>query len=241
MLLNLRTAAALLGAAAAAAGEPQTGLAPAGGLDQRLEDGQLWDVAIGRRPYITESSGELLLQCSPSILGKPLRITAELPCAQKNWSWSLATTLGTEQYILNFSLSDLPENLNNDMIVNVTVPGLVEVESSGTPRNQENNPPSIRRRFQRAHKADLNNTVQVDHSTRGLLVDGEPWAGFGWYIYPWTSFEGPRGGPCPGNRSAPLWPNQTADCIRWGIGNMTRDMAQMGDRGAEPSLCGPIF
>ena len=233
MMAHLRVAMGLFSAATAAAGgalpAPEQDLAPVGGLHAVLEDGQLWDVAIGRRPYITETTGELLLQASPAILGKTLTITAELPCAKKSWRWTQATALDTEQYILNFTLSGLPDNLNNDMIINVTVPGMAE--SRGTPRNQDNIPPSMRRRFQRAHKADLNNTVQVDHSTRGLRVNGEPWAGFGWYIYPWTSFEGPREGPCPGNRSAPLWPNQTADCIRWGIGNMTRDMAQMGDRG----------
>ena len=80
----------------------------------------LWDVAISRRPYITETTGELLLQLSPAVLGKPLTITAELPCAGAAWNWTLATMLGTEEYILPFPLGALPKLLNNDMIINVT-------------------------------------------------------------------------------------------------------------------------
>ena len=85
MMAHLRVVVGLFSAAAAAAGgalpAPERDLAPVGGLHAGLEDGQLWDVAIGRRPYITETTGELLLQASPAILGKTLTITAELPCS----------------------------------------------------------------------------------------------------------------------------------------------------------------
>ena len=120
------------------------------------------------------------------------------------------------QYILPFALDRLPEQLHNDMIINVTGAGIKS---------------SLRRRFARAWKANSTNTVQVDHSTRGLLLDGKPWAILGWYVYPYTSFEGPRGGPCDPknntNKSAPIY----GDCIRWGIGNMTLQMERMADRG----------
>ena len=93
------------------------------------------------------------------------------------------------RYVLNMSgLQTLPPRINNDMIINVsgaTAPG----DRGGGDRDRGangdaggNGPPSIRRRFQRAFKADSTNTVQVDHSTRGLLVDGEAWAGFGWCV-----------------------------------------------------------
>ena len=184
--------------------------------------GRPWDVAISRRPYITETTGELLVQLDPALTaGKPLQITADLPCAGASWNWTLATEPGIDQYTLPFSLSPLPKLLNNDM--NITVAGAV----SGT----------LRRRFQRAWKSNSTNTAQVDHTTRGLLVDGEPWALMGWYIYNAEDWEGPRGGPCDSNspafpkRGDPGYANRTAECIRWGVGNMTAAVAAMGDRG----------
>ena len=102
-----------------------------------------WDVAIGRRPYIAEATGELLLQLSPAVLGKPLAVTAELPCAGAAWNWTLATKVGTEEYILPFSLGALPKLLNNDMTINVTG------AATG----------SLRRRFGRAWKENATNTA----------------------------------------------------------------------------------
>ena len=180
-----------------------------------------WDVAISRRPYITEATGELLLELAPAVLGKPLTVTAELPCAGAAWNWTVATKPGTEQYTLPFPLGALPKLLNNDMTI--TVAGA----ATG----------SKRRRFQRAVKANSTNTAQVDHSTRGLLVDGEPWALMGWYIYPASDWEGPRGGPCDTSshffpkRGDPAYSPRVAECIRYGLGNMTAGVAAMGDRG----------
>jgi|EP01043_Picozoa_sp_COSAG02_P005760 hypothetical protein len=184
--------------------------------------GLSWDIAISRRPYITETTGELLVQLDPALSdGKPLQITADLPCAGASWNWTLIAKPGQEQYILPFSLSPLPKLLNNDM--NITVAGA----ASG----------NIRRRFQRAWKSNSTNTAQVDHTTRGLRVDGEPWALMGWYIYNAKDWEGPRGGPCDANspnfpkKGDPGYANRTAECIRWGVGNMTAGVAAMGDRG----------
>jgi hypothetical protein len=195
-----------------------------------------WDVAISRRPYITEETGELLLQLDPAValLGGQLEVTAHLPCAGASWNWTLVTKPGAEQYILPFSLTSLPQLLNNDMLITVVTSSdlrTAPVAASGT----------LRRRFQRAWKANSTNTVQVDHTTRGLLVNGEPWAVLGWYIYPasgkGTAWEGPKGGPCDTNSSSfpkkddPRYVNRSAECTRWGIGNMTAGVAKMGDRG----------
>lgn len=213
MMLTLTLAMISLAAASVPALDRQA-------VDSRLE-GSAWDVAISRRPYITESTGELLVQLDAALLGKPLQITADLPCAGASWNWTLVTKPGTEQYALPFSLTPLPKLLNNDM--NITVAGA----ATGTKR----------RRFQRAWRANSTNTAQVDHTTRGLLVNGEPWALMGWYIYPAKNWEGPRGGPCDTNsptfpkRGEPDYGNRTAECIRWGVGNMTAGVAAMGDRG----------
>ena len=58
----------------------------------------------------------------------------------------------------------------------------------------------------------------------------------GWYIYNAKDWEGPRGGPCDSSspsfpkRGDPAYGNRTAECIRWGVGNMTAGVAAMGDR-----------
>jgi hypothetical protein len=182
-----------------------------------------WDAAIARRPYISETTGELLLELAPAVVagGKPLTVTAELPGAGASWNWTVSTKPGTEQYVLPFPLGTLPKMLNNDMTI--TVAGA----ATG----------SKRRRFQRAWKSNSTNTAQVDHSTRGLLVNGEPWALMGWYIYPASDWEGPRGGFCDKSSSSfpkkgdPRYAPRVAQCIRFGLGNMTAGVAALGDRG----------
>ena len=148
--------------------------------DSGAADAREWDVAIGRRPYINETEGHLLLKVTAGpLLGQRLRVTAAL-CAGAlgNWSWDLdgSTPVATsgrdlaEQRILSLgSLAGLPERVNNDMVITLTCMSCPAQNTS-----------SIRRRFQRAHRSDVGNTVQVDHHTGGLRVDGAPWAGWGW-------------------------------------------------------------
>lgn len=189
-------------------------------------DSKLWDIAIGRRPYISETRGTLLLRTEPGLNGLNVSVSASLPCVAKNWSWTVVPSLAQMENLLDLGeLSSLPENINNDLIIDVAI--------GGSPNGTQ------RRRFQRAYRANSTNTVQVDHHTASLLVDGEPWAGWGWYIYPWTSFDRPNlprrqsDGERPANVCSNLTAHPTfkADCIRWGIGNMTSalgDMAKMG-------------
>ena len=221
LLLRPTLATALVFAAAANAGT-------AFGSELEATAGP-WDVAISRRPYIAETTGELLLQISAELAAgeKPLKITAELPCAGANWNWTVAVSPGTEQYILPFPLGGLPKLLNNDMTITVSGGSPTTTGVAG----------SKRRRFGRAWKSNSSNTVQVDHSTRGLLVDGQPWALMGWYIYEAKDWEGPRNGPCDSTsqfypkRGTIEYANRTAECIRYGVGNMTAGVAAMGDRG----------
>ena len=126
-----------------------------------------WDVAISRRPYISEAEGQLLLQLAPTVGAASLVVSAQLPTAKAAWNWTVAAKPGTTQYVLPFALDSLPLLVHNDMIINVSssAPGV-----SG----------SLRRRFARAFNTTATNTVQVNHATRGLLVDGEPWALMGW-------------------------------------------------------------
>jgi hypothetical protein len=189
--------------------------------DSGAADAREWDVAIGRRPYINETEGHLLLKVTAGpLLGQRLRVTAAL-CAGAlgNWSWDLdgstpVATSGRElagQRILSLgSLTRLPERVNNDMVITLTC-------MSCPARNTS----SIRRRFQRAYRSDMGNTVQVDHHTGGLRVDGAPWAGWGWYQYSYTSFVPPDCDPSKidGHTASGLQKNY--DCMRWGIANET--------------------
>ena len=174
-----------------------------------------WDVAIGKRPYVNETEGHLLLT-TPGLAGQRLRVTASL-CAGTlgNWSWDV--TGGADQ-LLSISLAQLPHLVNNDMLVTVT-------HASGG-----DNSSSIRRRFQRAWKSDMRNTVQVDHHTRGLRVDGEPWFGVGWYQYAYTSFVPPDCDPTKVDKS-PSGQQKNLECMTWGINNMTEAMGAMASRG----------
>ena len=198
--LMLLVAAAALLCAPASAGDPPP---------------RPWDVAIGKRPYVNETEGHLLLT-TPGLAGQRLRVTASL-CAGTlgNWSWDV--TGGADQE-LSISLAQLPHLVNNDMLVTVT-------HASGG-----DNSSSIRRRFQRAWKSDMRNTVQVDHHTRGLRVDGEPWFGVGWYQYAYTSFVPPDCDPTKVDKS-PSGQQKNLECMTWGINNMTEAMGAMASRG----------
>ena len=48
---------------------------------------------------------------------------------------------------------------------------------------------TVLRRFHRVAPPAENSTVQtvqVDHSRKGLLIGGKPWVGQGWYMSPWN-------------------------------------------------------
>jgi hypothetical protein len=120
----------------------------------------LVDVAVGRRPYIDESSGALLLSTHASLRGVPLSVTATLAFANTTWSWQL-TPNSSDGSVLHFSLGGLPATVNNDLCVDVAfATGKV----------------SQCRRFMRAamppHGAAQ--PVQVDHHTKRFLINGAP-------------------------------------------------------------------
>lgn len=113
---------------------------------------------LGRRPYIDETSGSILLQTDASALGGvPLVVEAKLPCAGKRWTWPNVS--GGTDVLLPLTLTGLPARLHNDICVVVTLP-------SGERLN-------LWRRFLRVpplvatSKARI---VQVDHEAGGLLV-----------------------------------------------------------------------
>jgi hypothetical protein len=219
----VRTLLLLLSAAAGAAAAAAAASTGGEGAQQAL-----WDVAISRRPYIGEAEGNLLLRTDPSLAAERLSVAALLPCAGgRSWNWTLTPGSATEHILPLGSLDALPPRLNNDMLITFSVNG----GGAGT---------SVRRRFQRAYRASFERTAQIDHSVAGIRVDGNLWAGFGWYVYPWSSFDGPFAGRSNGQRRANVCSDKEAltknkalhaDCVRWGVQNETAAMAAMAERG----------
>ena len=132
---------------------------------------------IGRRPYITETTGSILLRTDALALGgTSLALEATLPCVPgKRWTWANVT--GGTDVLLPLSLAGLPVNLHNDLCLTVTLP-------SGEHLN-------LWRRFLRVPPPPADSTaqiVQVDHERAGLLVSTAtnstttPLLGVGYYI-----------------------------------------------------------
>ena len=146
-----------------------------------VEYTQLFDVALGRRPYVSERTGHLLVRCNTSLIG--MRVTVEatfpdLPTNHAGWHWD-NISLGA-QNILELSLLDptLPPKMNTDLRIVIRW-----VDQTGT-----RHVVTKWRRFMRAPLAPVPGVVpsQVDHSRRGLLVGGEQFLGVGWFFHTGT-------------------------------------------------------
>ena len=139
------------------------------------------EFAVSKRPFIYETSGELLLSLDSNYFAdnETFSIVASLPAAGKKaiWKWnqiSFDTTTTSNEIILPLSFDVLPSNtkaIHNDLSLVVT-------------RNQDNTVYVMHRRFHRVPKPiDTKvQVVQVDHTTKGLIIDGTVWSGQGWYM-----------------------------------------------------------
>ena len=134
----------------------------------------LLDIAIGRRPYVAETQGELLCRCNASLVGHRASVTATLlsssgmPTAAR-WHWPNVTLNASS--ILQFSLGSVPTGfVNSDLRVTVAF------DRTELPANV-----TKYRRLVRAPSSSAVTEVQVDHSRRGILIGGQPYIGSGWY------------------------------------------------------------
>ena len=126
------------------------------------------DVVVGRRPYINESQGPLLLRTDDSLHGVPLAVTASLAFAKRKWNWQLTPRNGSS--VLRFDLSGLPALINNDICVQI-------LYSTGKVRQC--------RRLMRTTAPPPGSTVnpvQIDHHTQTFRIAGRPFIGTGWYV-----------------------------------------------------------
>ena len=101
-----------------------------------------------------------------------MQLTVSLPRpAAFTWSnLSIASLSGSDIVQLPFG-SQLQPNVTADMTITMTVGETVNV--------------TVQRRFTRLSPLPPTSTAvptALDHTTKGLLVDGEPFLGIGWYV-----------------------------------------------------------
>ena len=128
-------------------------------------------VAVGRRPYIFEQTGHLLVRSATASAGT-CTVAAKLvgsAAVLSNGSWTL--TLGTDTVAsFPFSLSPLPASIYDEVQITIDCPSI----GWKTQRF---------RSFQRAPAAGApaRSVTQVDALTRTMRVGGEPFLSVGWY------------------------------------------------------------
>ena len=131
------------------------------------------DAVIGRRPYLNgETEGTLLVESAAHLRGQTMHLAVALgPPTTFTWpDLSIASLSGSDIVQLPFS-SQLKPNVTADMTIVMTVGETVNV--------------TVRRRFIRLSPLPPDSTAvpsALDHTTKGLLVDGEPYLGIGWYV-----------------------------------------------------------
>jgi hypothetical protein len=160
-----------------------------GVLDVSLDGGATWegnplpvryfklvDAAVGRRPYLDETSGEVLLATDVSLRGQTVSVVVELYLSGRDVApvtlWGPGPTkLVNDTTTLIFPLASLPATVSADMRVTVwgfSVPGTDSRALLATPTNV-----TVWRRFQRAPPSGMSPSVVpsvVDHATRSLRV-----------------------------------------------------------------------
>ena len=151
----------------------------------------LAEVALDRRPYITESQGQILLRTDASLGGHKITASAELPAAGKRWHWDPVEAGGDTT--LPLDLSALPAApIHNDISITLAITGPDVTRTLTKARRFHRVPPPA--------AGSAVQPVQVDHSRRGLLVGGKPWSGVGWYVQTQQSCCGP---PAYGQKEDP--------------------------------------
>ena len=138
------------------------------------------DAVVGRRPYLAgETQGTLLVESAAHLRGETMHLSATLDTpATISWpNLSISSLTGSDIVQLPFG-SQLPANVTADITIVMTVGTAVHA--------------TVRRRFVRLSPLPAGATAvptALDHTTKGVLVGGEPFLGIGWYVAP-SSAEG---------------------------------------------------
>ena len=154
----------------------------------------LADVVIGRRPYVSELQGSLLVSTDSSLTGTSIHVAACTPGPSGgSWAWALTPQNGSGT--LWFPLGGLGTTLNVDMQINITlasgkVISILRRLLRAPPR------PSALGRSRAGGGQGLGaepgvgaaGTVAVDHATRRLLLNGHGFLGNGWFSSPYNNY-----------------------------------------------------
>ena len=125
----------------------------------------LFSPQFGRRPYVREKVGAVVMLTDYSLIGTELAF--KMSIAGKTFT---ANVSGGANISIPFDLSPLPASHAEDVTLELTLPGGVVVNHT--------------RRFLRSPPPQSGSPVitwQVDHETKGLLVDGVPFLAAGWF------------------------------------------------------------
>ena len=147
----------------------------------------LGSLAVGRRPYTTETDGSVIVRLAPELLAIG-RVTASV-ILQSSPPVALvaAAQLFSQSNVLSFPLSGLPVSLDSTIRLTLRAPSSAGVVVLNKTRFFARHTPN----------ADQPHAVVVDHHTRSLRVDGTAWQGTGWWIF--------SGLQCNGSSIAPPW------------------------------------
>ena len=136
----------------------------------RIDYVNLASIALGRRPYVSEPTGQVVFRSDASLQGSTLTVSAKLPAVPgKTWHWP--SVPGGADTMLPLDFDNVPERVHNDMKFTVALPGGGSF--------------SIWRRFMRVPPPPAGSSiepVQLDATRGGILIDGKPWLGRGYYM-----------------------------------------------------------
>ena len=137
----------------------------------KIEYYPLVSLAVGRRPYTTETEGNLLVALAPELLGPASRVTASATLLKTNPLVKLITSarLYSRDNVLPFAFPD-QSAIDTDVVLSVSIASGFEITKT-------------RRLVRRVPNPGQRHIVTVDHHTRSLRVDGVAWQGTGWYIF----------------------------------------------------------
>lgn len=142
--------------------------------------------APGRRPYVHENVGALVVRAAPPEDLAPwlpdggqvqlqLTATIDLPSGQRQLFQSPHTIVPGQRATLSFNFSGWPDH------VDTTVTCHVAMISSAGSMVLKTNSSRLLQRFVPPPSGAPGNIVQLDRHRRALLVDGDVYQGNGWY------------------------------------------------------------